>query len=195
MKSPDLLDAIKPFINTLNSLNIPHYISGSIASSLYGIARATMDIDLVADIKQNQVPKLVSLLSDLYYVDEDTVNDAISQKSSFNLIHLSTMIKIDVFIHKSDPYNSSALDRKLVDRLIEEDENSDYYFASPEDIILNKLRWYDMGERVSERQWSDILGVIKVQAESLDIEYLEKWANYLGLSSLLKGAINEAEIK
>ncbi len=192
MKSPDILDAIKTIVSTFAQLNISYYISGSLASSLYGIARATMDVDLVADISKTHIPELVFLLSEAYYIDEDAIHEAITRKSSFNLIHLNTMIKIDVFIHNQDPYNSSALDRKLVDRLIDEDESSDYFFASPEDIILNKLRWYDMSDRVSERQWLDILGVIKVQAESLDRTYLQKWANYLGLSLLLNDAINEA---
>ena len=103
------------------------------------------------------------------------------------------MIKIDVFIHKKDPFNKSAITRKHKDLLVEGDDETDYYFASPEDVILNKLRWYEMTNRVPERQWLDITGVIKVQGDSLDKEYLLKWSEYLNVSRLLKDAFSEAD--
>jgi len=188
MKNPDILLAIRPVIKAFEKLVIPYYIGGSIASSLYGIARATMDVDVIADISQSHITDFVNMLSKSYYIEEEPIREAI------NLIHLDTMIKIDVFTHKRDPFNRAAIDRKLKDFLVDGDKESDYYFASPEDIILNKLRWYEMSDRVSERQWLDIIGVIKVQGDSLNNEYLIKWSKFLDVSKLLKDAFSEAGI-
>lgn len=194
MKNPDILLAIKPVIKAFEKLAIPYYIGGSIASSLYGIARATMDVDVIADISQSHITDFVNMLSESYYIEEEPIREAINLNSSFNLIHLDSIIKIDVFTHKRDPFNRAAIDRKLKDFLVEGDKESDYYFASPEDIILNKLRWYEMSDRVSERQWLDIIGVIKVQGDFLNKEYLLKWSIFLDVSKLLKDAFSEAGI-
>ena len=192
MNSPDLLLAVKPVIKAFKALSIPYYISGSIASSLYGMARATMDVDIVAQIAPPQVPPFVESLKDTYYIDEHMILKAISSVSSFNLIHLATMMKVDVFIQKGDPFHQSALKRKQVDQLVEDDPESNFYFSSPEDIVLNKLCWYEMGERVSERQWLDIIGVIKVQTDSLNQAYIEQWAQSLNVLDLLRQAFEDA---
>ncbi len=152
MKKPDLLAALKPVIDAFDRLPIPYYIGGSIASSAYGMPRATMDADIIADLAVAQVAGLVALLQDQYYVAEVTIRNAIGPASSFNLIHLETMVKIDVFIAKKDAYHQSALARRLTDRLVDDDPDSVVCLASPEDVILSKLHRYEMGQRVSERQ-------------------------------------------
>lgn len=195
MTNPDILLAIKPVIKAFDRLSIPYYIGGSVASSVYGMARATMDVDIIADMALAQVPSLVGLLRDEYYIDEQTINRAVSDTSSFNLIHLETMLKIDVFILKRDSYHKSAIARRLKDRLVEDDQNSAFFLCSPEDVILSKLRWYEAGGRPSERQWLDVLGVIKVQGDSLNREYLVKWSNTLGVFDLLGQAFCESGVK
>ena len=192
MKTPDILHAIKPVIDAFEKLSIPYYIGGSIASSVYGIARATMDVDVVADIKSSHVSSFKQLLKRDFYIDEEMIKDAIRSLSSFNLIHLETMIKIDVFIHNPQSYSEEALRRKKKDTLEESRGAPEFYFSSPEDIILNKLQWYKMGERVSERQWLDVIGVIKVQGTNLDTEYLRRWGEILQLKDLLTSAFHEA---
>ena len=122
MKFPDILMALQPVIEAFEKISIPYYIGGSIASSIYGMARATMDVDIVADIKSNHISSLRRKLEKDYYIDEDTIADAIGKRSSFNLIHLKSMIKIDVFIHKNEPYQNEALRRKIEDNL-DESEN------------------------------------------------------------------------
>jgi hypothetical protein len=122
------------------------------------------------------------------------IAEAIRTNSSFNLIHLETMIKIDVFIHKDEPYSLEALQRIRKDTL-EDTANLEFYFSSPEDIIISKLQWYKIGDLVSERQWLDVIGVIKVQGDSLDKKYLKGWSKKLGLSSLLKEAFDAADVK
>jgi len=195
MKPPDILQALQPVISAFDKLSIPYYIGGSIASSVYGIARATMDVDIVAVIKIENVSSLKLILVNEYYIDEDMIKDAIRRFSSFNLIHLETMIKIDVFIHNHQSYAEESLRRRKKDTLEDTEDASEFYFSSPEDIILNKLQWYEMGSRVSERQWLDVTGVIKVQSTNLDVDYLQKWGEQLGLLDLIKKAFLEAGLE
>ena len=195
MKIPDILLALQPVIKVFERLSIPYYIGGSIASSVYGMARATMDVDIIADIKSNHISSLRQNLEKDYYIDEDTIVDAIRNNSSFNIIHIGLMIKIDVFIHKNEPYQNEALRRKIEDNLDESEPNTKFYFSSPEDIVINKLQWYKMGGRVSERQWLDIIGVIKVQCDSLDKKYLQYWSIKLGLYDLLEKAFTDAGVQ
>ena len=117
------------------------------------------------------------------------IKDAIQRVSSFNLIHLQKMIKIDVFIHQNQPYQKEAFQRKRKDTLEDSKDAQEFYFSSAEDIILNKLQWYEMGDKVSERQWLDVTGVIKVQGKNLDLEYLRKWAEKFDLLNLLKKSL------
>jgi len=193
MKKPDTVAALELVIEVFENLGIGYYIGGSVASSAYGIARATMDIDLVANLEQHHVEPLVRNLESEYYIDADMITDAISRHSSFNIIHLETMIKVDVFVLKEQPYHQKAFERRRMDTL-DEDSSREFYLASPEDIILNKLDWYRMGGGVSERQWLDVLGVLKVQGDLLDTEYLRYWASQLKLSDLLNQAFDDAGI-
>ncbi|MBW2584611.1 MAG: hypothetical protein JRE36_13770 [Deltaproteobacteria bacterium] len=194
MKIPDILLAVQPVIQAFEKISIPYYIGGSVASSVYGMARATLDVDVIADLKVTHIPRLKQILENKYYIDAEMIADAIRTNSSFNLIHLETMIKIDVFIHENEPYQNEALQRKKKDTL-EDNGKIQFYFSSPEDIIIHKLQWYKMGGLVSERQWLDVIGVIKVQGDLLDKKYLAGWSRKLGLSSLLKGAFVEAGVK
>ena len=195
MKNLEILSALQPVVNALEKFSIPYYISGSIASSVYGMARATVDIDIVADVKLHHALLLRQELEKSYYIDEDMINKAIQNSSSFNLIHLETVIKIDVFILEDIPYQQNAIKRKIKDTLEDDDKKSDFYFSSPEDIIISKLQWYELSGKVSERQWLDVIGVIKVQGDSLDKNYLHVWTKKLGIFELLKNAFEDAEIQ
>ena len=104
-----------------------------------------MDVDLVAVIGAEHIAPLKILLEDKYYFDKEMVSEAVNRKTSFNLIHLETIIKIDVFIFKDEPYQTKVFQRIRKDTLEEGDVNSEFYFSSPEDVILNKLQWYEMG--------------------------------------------------
>ena len=193
MKKPDIIVALDMVIGCFEELGIAYYIGGSVASSAYGIARATMDVDLVAKVEIRQLNRLVTALTTDYYIDAEMIRDAIHRRSSFNLIHLETMIKIDVFIVKDQPYDSQALTRRQPDTLDEESSRK-FYLSSPEDIILNKLQRYQIGGGVSDQQWKDVLGVLKVQGDKLDLEYLRYWASRLNLSDLLNRSFDDAGI-
>lgn len=195
MKNPDILSALQPVVNVLEKLSIPYYIGGSIASSVYGTARATMDIDIVANVKLNHIDLLIQELGKSYYIDGDMIKNAIEDSSSFNLIHLETSIKIDVFVFKNIPYQQSAFERKVKDNFEGDDTKAEFYFSSPGDIIISELQLYELGGKVSERQWLDVVGVIKVQADSLDKNYLQNWTKKLGIHELLKNAFDDAGIQ
>jgi len=161
MNNPDILIAAEPVAKAFEKLGILYYIGGSVASSAYGIPRSTMDVDMVSDLKPEHVRSFVKMLEPSYYIDENMILDAIRRCSSFNLIHLETMLKIDVFITKNAPYDIETFKRRRKDTLDEEQKTAEFYLVSPEDIILNKLAWYRLGGGVSDRQWNDVLGVLK----------------------------------
>ena len=117
MKDPDLLAAIGPVVKAFEKLGVLYYIGGSIASSAYGAARATLDVDIASELKPQHVRLLVKMLESSYYIDEDAIIEAIGRHSSFNLIHLETMIKVDVFIVGDEPYFQAALRRRRKDTL------------------------------------------------------------------------------
>ena len=190
----NIVTATKPVIKAFEALNIAYYIGGSVASSAYGIARATMDVDMVATIKPQHVNAFVEQLEATYYIDADMIFSAISRQAFFNLIHLESMLKVDIFVLKDAPYYQIALQRRRKDTLDDELNPTEFYFASAEDIILNKLDWYRMSSSVSRHQWNDVLGVLKVQKRLLDIAYLEHWAEILQLIDLLQQAFDEAGI-
>ena len=191
MKKSEIQEAIKPIVKIFEELGISYYIGGSVASSVYGIARATMDIDFVSNLNQTHINLLGQKLKHLYFIDENMILDAVKTGSSFNLIHLETMLKIDVFILREKEYYKKAFERRRKDFISDEPDSVQVYLCSAEDSILSKLEWYKLGGGISERQWKDILGVIKVQGDLLDEEYLIKWSEELGVTDLLEKAILE----
>ena len=179
-------------VKAFEQLEIPYLIGGSLASAVHGIVRATMDADLVADIPSSHILPLVALLKDEFYIDAEMILDAIQHASSFNLIHLETMFKVDIFILKQRPFDLKQMQRR-VSQAVGEAPGEQAYFSTAEDIILAKLEWFRAGGETSERQWRDILGVLELQGDHLDFDYLQKWAKTLSLQDLLKKAIQDAQ--
>jgi len=170
-------------IKALEECGINYLIGGSLGSSIHGIPRATLDADLVTDMESYQVNRLLEKLKDEFMIDPDMIYDAIKRHSCFNIIHLKTMFKVDIFILKNKPYQITEFTRRKPELLAELDAFLNV--ATPEDIILNKLIWYQDGGGVSERQWEDAKGVLKVQGNTLDYQYLEYWAEALGIKELI----------
>ena len=193
MKPPGIIEITLKVIDIFEKLGIRYNIGGSLASSAFGIPRATMDIDIVADIKHEDIPLLQEYLKKEFYADMDMIREAVRRKSSFNIIHLESLYKVDIFILQEHPFDLQALARR-VQKKVSEDNSQEPFFTTPEDIILNKLKWYKDGGGVSERQWNDILGVLKVQGKNLDMLYLSEWAEKLNLSALLARAIEDAGV-
>lgn len=172
-------------------LGVPYLIGGSLASTLYGMVRTTQDSDIVAEMRLEHLQPFVSALQDEFYIDDEMIAESIQRNSSFNIIHRETMFKVDVFIPRPRPFLRSQLARAQKQTFAFETEVS-AKFASPEDTILSKLEWYRLGGEVSERQWRDILGVLKTRAGELDLDYLRTWATELKVSDLLERALGEA---
>ncbi len=101
----------------LDQLGVPYVIGGSMASIIHGMLRTTMDLDIVADVRSEHVPFLVTELQDAFYVDEPMIRHAIQRRSSFNLIHLSTMFKVDIFVPKGRPFDRQQLDRRISEQM------------------------------------------------------------------------------
>ncbi|MCP5101489.1 MAG: hypothetical protein GY943_38575 [Chloroflexi bacterium] len=176
--------------NLLDELGIPYVIGGSMASIIHGMLRTTMDVDIVADIQPKQVSSFVSGLQDAFYADEQMIQQAIQRRSSFNLIHLSTMFKVDIFIPKGRPFDRQQLSRRISEQ-IRPDSDEQIWVLSAEDVVLAKLEWFRLGGEVSERQWRDILGVLKTQQSLLDVDYLKQWAQALSVADLMERALEE----
>ncbi|MEN6500094.1 MAG: hypothetical protein ABFC65_06120 [Rectinema sp.] len=173
-------------------LGVPYLIGGSLASTLYGMVRTTQDSDIVAEIRIEHLQPFVAALQDEFYVDDEIIAESIQRHSSFNIIHRETMFKVDVFIPRPRPFLQSQLARAQRQTFTFETEVS-AKFASPEDTILSKLEWYRMGGEVSDRQWRDVLGVLKTRAGELDLDYLRKWAGELKIDDLLERILKEVE--
>ena len=177
-------------VDALETLDVPYAIGGSLASALHGVMRATMDADLVADLRLEHVAPLTRSLGDAFYADAEMMRDAIRRHGAFNLIHLDTVFKVDVFVARPRPFDRSQLARRQL-HLLSEDPERYAYVTSAEDIILAKLEWYRLGGEVSDRQWRDVLGVLKVQAGRLDRDYLRRMAVELGVTGLLQRSLEE----
>ncbi len=175
----------------LEKLGVPYLIGGSLASTLYGMIRTTQASDIIAEMHPEHIQPFVSSLQNEFFIDEEMIADSIQHNSSFNIIHRDSMFKVDVFIPHPRPFQQSQIARAQRQTFSLESEMS-ANFASAEDTILSKLEWYRMGGEVSERQWRDILGVLKTRAGELDLNYLRKWAQDLKVTNLLERALKES---
>jgi len=185
-----VFSALAPVIAALEQLGVRYHIGGSVASSVYGVARSSVDIDVVADLEPHHAEPLVRSLGDRYYADLDAIATAIQRRQAFNLIHLATMIKVDVFVPAARAFDASELARARPRTLDLPEGTYTFTFKSAEDTVLRKLEWYRAGSEVSERQWNDVVGVLKVQTAALDQAYLRHWAAELGVDDLLQSAFD-----
>jgi hypothetical protein len=175
----------------LDLLEIPYLVGGSVASGLYGEPRSTQDIDLVVDLSLAKTSALIQAVRTRFYISEDAVSDAIRRHSSFNLIDLESLGKIDIFILKENDFSRSEFQRRQ-SKIVRTDPDRLLVIATPEDIILQKLLWFKMTKHESQKQWRDILGVMKLQGETLDFSYLWQWADTIGVAESLQKALTEA---
>ncbi len=176
----------------LERLEIRYFIGGSLASSLHGIPRATNDVDMVAAISYDHIPLLVKALEAEFYIDAGMIRDAIEHQSSFNIIHLATMFKVDIYMLKSDIASQQEMKRREQHQVSEIPDQT-LFLATAEDVIVHKLYWYLLSGGVSERHWSDVLGVLQVQGDQLDYPYLKQAAQQRGVYDLLLQALKETE--
>ena len=169
----------------LEALRVQYAVGGSLASSLHGVPRATNDIDIVADLRSGHVDRFIARIEREFHVDAEMIRSAVAERSSFNVFDVTTMMKVDVFVAEADEWIVEELVRAREESIEIDGTPATMRFATAEDTLLYKLVWYRLGGEQSERQWSDVLGVIKVQADRLDRSYLRRWAKHLKVSDLL----------
>lgn len=184
------VDILHEFARILEDLGVRYVVVGSFASSARGKPRATFDADIVAEVTRDQTRILAERLSGDYYADEIAMRRAVLDHSLFNAIHLATMFKFDVYVSSSSAFDEQQLLRRLPEH-IKPDSVDPIFVATAEDTVLAKLVWFRKGGGVSERQWSDVLGILAVQKGQLDMEYLDEWAASLGVKDLLEKAMSE----
>jgi hypothetical protein len=162
-------------------------IGGSVASSIHGVPRYTEDADLTAEPFAGREEILIRQFGPEYYVSADAVRQAVRNRSSFNIIHTKSGFKVDVFLQKLRPFDQNLLARRLTRTDLGPSKQS-VPILSPEDVLLHKLEWFRLGGETSDRQWGDVLGVLRVQAGRLDDAYLDHWAAELKVADLLAKA-------
>ncbi len=188
----DLITALTPVVDALGTLEVPFYVGGSLASSAHGVARSSLDVDLVAALEPDHVPRFIATLRDAYYLDTARIEASVRDRRSFNLIHLDTMFKIDIFVAGDRPFDREALRRAHPEVLGDEPDALDVPVATAEDVVLAKLEWFRLGGEVSERQWGDVVGILRVSAQAIDAAYLKRWSRALGVTDLLDRALSAA---
>jgi hypothetical protein len=191
MTDPDEIGrAVAALAEVLESLSVRWAVGGSIASAAHGEPRATNDVDVIAALTPPSAREVVERLGDDFYGDVDAASDAARRHSSFNVIDNRSFIKLDIFVPRPGPLGVGQLDRA---------RPLDVFpgvrpipVLGPEDIVLQKLQWYRASGGVSDRQWRDIVSVLRIAGDRIDHEYLDGVADESGLTELLRAVRADA---
>jgi hypothetical protein len=190
-ESDDLLDALMPVVKALQALKIRHYVGGSIASSFHGATRSTMDVDLVAELDEASVSKFVGCFGDDFYLSKAAIQEAVKRQSCFNLIHLPSSFKVDIFVSRRRPFDVESMNRSTLERLGDR-KSIEVCIATAEDTIISKLEWFRLTNETSERQWDDVSRLIKLLSTQADVSYLHRAAESVGIGDLLQRLLEES---
>lgn len=174
----------------LEQHDISYALGGSLASSMFGEPRGTIDIDMAIRLEDQQFGDLVDTLGIEFYVPAEAARRAIEEGTSFNLID-EAGLKVDLFV-----LGNSLLDRRQIAHrqriMVQEDPPQHLWVTAPAEQVLRKLEWYQAGGRVSERQWRDVVGILRTQGTTLNRADLTQTAASIGLGSLLSAALEDA---
>lgn len=192
LQASDIQEALLPLLNIAEHLDIHALLIGSVASSIYGFPRSVHDLDIVADFSTDHSEFLLEQLAHNYVFDPDVVSVALQQQTSFSMLHLSQLININVFL-PSTVFDNMLVERRQAQELIE--GRAPLFVASAEDVTLLTLLQYHAQGATADDQWNDILGILKVQAPTVDCGYLERQATALGIEALLSQALIDAGIR
>ena len=185
--------AFDRLLTALDQLGILYAVGGSLASSVHGVPRATVDVDLVVELPESKIEPLVEDLKTEFFAEADSVRDAVRSGRSFTLIHYKSAYKFDLFPLPDDPYYRTEFDRRFeVDFSVTENKSLRFSVVTAEDIVLTKLVWYQKGGEVSTRQWNDLRGILRLRSQDLDWAYLRHWATYLRIDELLNRLLDDA---
>ena len=190
----DLIDALEPVVQVFRELGIRHFVGGSIASSFHGATRSTMDVDVVCDLTEAQAALFVSRFTGEFYVSQTAVENAVRNKSCFNLIHLPTAFKVDVFISRGRPFDDDSM-RRATKETLGTTRTLEVPIATAEDSIVSKLEWYRLTDETSERQWNDVTRLVRLLGNHLDVTYLCQAADAVGVRDLLDRLLSQGQEK
>ncbi|MCP3136753.1 hypothetical protein [Pyxidicoccus xibeiensis] len=186
MSEPDVIAVALQCAEALEVAGVGYFLGGSLASSLQGEPRATNDIDFVIDLRLPQLPAFVQALGPDFDVDEESLRDAVRQGASWNIFHLPSVTKVDLFLLRPGDFDRSEFERRR--RVVLTPEGKGLFIKSPEDSVLRKLLWFREGGELSTTQWRDIVQVLRVTGGQMELGYLDAWAERLGVAPLLARA-------
>lgn len=195
----DLLAVLLPARRALEDLHVPYYLGGSIASSLHGMQQLAQDIDLVVDLGNQVLPSLLAALGQHYLLDEDEARKAMREQRAFPLIHLDTLMKVDVVFPKREAFAPSM--RPLIRGYTLDKHSPPIPLASAIEMLLFKVQRYQRDEQArtdgmqDDAEWNDILGMLKVQGPDLDLPLLEEWAGTLAMTDTWRRALVDAGLR
>lgn len=169
----------------LERAGIRYFVGGSVASSIHGIPRFTQDLDVVVDLSETQIPALLAAAGPDFDIDEESLREEARRRGSWNIFHVPSALKIDLFFLKGDPFSASQLARRVA---LEIAPGKSVYFASAEDTVLRKLLWHRESNGALSNQVQDVVSIMKMQRDRLDASYLDHWAPRLGITDLLERA-------
>lgn len=191
-------ETLRAITERLTAAGVSYFVGGSIATTIFGEARMTRDIDIVIVLRVEQVDALVARLEPDFVADGDLARAAIeasivrAEESAFNVIYLPYSFKVDLFVHQSSPWRDAELERRIAIAFGDGREAFSVFVASPEDMVLQKLRWYRMTGERSDRQWRDVQGVLLEQGDALDAAYMRRFAPEAGVADLLERVLADA---
>lgn len=189
-----VLEILADVATRLDRAGIDYAVGGSLASSAWGQMRQTNDADIAILLRRAQVDQLLEAFPDPYYVSETEARNALTSTVAFRtvqILHTEEAFKIDLFLLRETEYDKSEIARAIPIEIL---GGVTVRFYAPENIVIAKLRWFNLGNRVSDRQWNDIVQVLAVQASELDHEYLSLWADHFGVDDLLREAVLQSSL-
>ncbi len=192
LQTPDLLEVLLPILDVAEHLNIPALLIGSVAGSIHGFPRSAQDVDILANFHREQLAFLLEQLAHSYVFDPHAITLSQQQPTSFSLLHVSRLIKVDVFL-PSTRFERALLKRRQAQVFIE--GRAPLLIASAEDMVLLNLIQYQAQGNNADDRWNDILGILKVQAPTLDLAYLDRQAKSVDVEGLLSQALVDAGIR
>lgn len=184
--APDAVDVALLVAAAIESVGGEYFVGGSLASSFQGEPRATNDVDFVLSLPLGRLEDFKAALGPDFEIDLDMLRDALRTAGSANAFHLPTVTKIDFFGRGYEGYDSAEFERRRAITVKLSGES--LVLKAPEDTVIRKLLWYRLGGEVSDRQWRDVVSVLRISAAHLDGHYLDAWAERLGLRELLRRA-------